>query len=351
MFVSPIKLPTPAQRKIKVHEWLEQDTDKDDTPSLPRLDSVRQTLSFHNDNLESSKNIASGTYSLASFNPRPNDNIETKPTIPLPEQKPKQVNYRNCDSFGYSKMRKPNNNKVVNDPTVPTDQLPGNVAASHHKTQEEDKQTFHIDDDELLEFQQIEEEVELDEFAEVEAMVNEGHVAEAGEELLHGIHLTDDQHSSSQNNHHHHELDLKMNVTSLSHKASGSKPTTQEHRQSRLPEKLGRLQTKQGSSKLTVNNPKRRSNSTTRVLCSIGKASEKTQGSGRSTNHTYKLEQKSMLPTSSNITKQKQSQRSIRPPSNLAAGVRNSYNTKKPQVKVNGSAEVDEDESWKEGCF
>lgn len=71
LFVSPVKPPTPAQRRVTPAQWLSEGHGGSADLDLPSLDEVRKTLSFHMNEAENLSMTPSGKPILASFSGLP----------------------------------------------------------------------------------------------------------------------------------------------------------------------------------------------------------------------------------------------------------------------------------------
>lgn len=355
LYVSPVKPPTPAQKKIRVTDWLWQDSYNDYTPSLH---SVRQRLKFHSQPgpVDIPRSIPKKMDFRAYLKPDENEKQETGRVIPVPEgHSLKQVTDSKHRNSGKRKLRQPSENKTVN---RKMQIRPPQTNVSHSQNQKHTEQTQPIhntDDDELWEFQQIEEKMELDEFAEVEAMINEGHEAEASEELLHGIHLTEEPHAVAEPTEH---IDTNTNQLSSVRTSGSSSITTPKHRESQMgvSQSLLSLTRKQVRGKPPVNDSKQRQTSRMPQLRqptsrSLGTAQTQSQIESQSSRQQAP---RSMVPTFATPNRHRelpQPQRSLRPPSKL--GMRQSTSTTDggSSKVVEEDNSIDDDESWKEGCF
>ena len=342
LYVSPIKPPTPAQKKVRVTDWLVQDMNKD----MPSLLSVRQHLSFQSQPLEMRKSTPI-TRDLPS-NSTPEDSH-------WKESDTQSLKHRNQD--GKAKLKAPHQNKKVKDKSQI--RPPGNMVYGHHDRQEEEKHHFHNtdDDDELWEFQQNEEKMELDEFAEVEAMINEGHEEEASEELLHGGYLTDEAQALQTTDYNELNARVYQPLSSVSTKTTGIRPTMTVPRHTVddvSNDQLLHLLTRKEASKPSATNSKHR-----RAL-QPPKPISKLPGTHNSQSLTdsriSKLHAPKTLRTSGSVGKSRlpsNPPRSLKIPSQT--GVRQlTTETEHERVQVAveyDQIEVDDDESWKEGCF
>jgi hypothetical protein len=347
LYVSPIKPPTPAQKKLRVTDWLVQDMDKDD------LLSVRQHLSFQSQPIELEGNTAT-TRDLLS-NSVAKDSLSDR-TIPRTQS----LQHRNHLQYEDRKAKPPNGNKKVRD------QLESRNNVYGYQDRQEKEELFHTtEDDELWEFQQNEEKMELDEFAEVEAMINEGHDEEASEELFHAGHLIDKVHPLQMTDYSALDARVYQPLSSVSTKTTSIRPTTMAPRHTvanTSNDQVVHLISKNRPGKFSAANSKdQRTLQPPKAISKLPGSRHKSQSVTDS--QESKLQAPRIVSMSGSVGKSRlpmNPQRSMKMPSKI--GVRQSTTqkaehgriqvaVKRDQLVYDNEDDDDDDESWKEGCF